>query len=240
MIETGYVRWSLGSCRLRVHYSVLLGAMLVSEGFDLAAVGAYLGLLVVHMAGHAAGLRLSGDRVRQATVVGWGGECEGASGASPSRLVAAGGVVAQALVLALVLALQKEAPELAAQPWLSKVGLEANLLLLALNLLPLGAFDGRLLWLRTGRRASGGRRGWWQAVLGWAAARRRRRASAEGRAHWRRLPNEARQSGRRSRAAAPRRSATDRSTAPSAAAQRELADLLERVADEAAKARKGQ
>lgn len=241
MTERGYAQWRRGSFCLRVHYSVALGMLVVSEGFDLSAAVAYLGLLVVHVTGHAIGLRLSGDRARRVTIVGWGGDCDGVSAAAPPPAAAAGGVVAQALLLLVVLWLCKQMPQLAAQPWVSRVGLEANGLLLALNLLPLRAFDGPAIWRGGRRRGRSGSASWWRSAQRWAAVRRsqRRAAGPTGGAHWQRLPKTKRQAPSGGRAEASRSADEESLTAPSASAQRELADLFERVAKEAAKARKG-
>jgi stage IV sporulation protein FB len=156
---------------VRVHWTLPLGALLLS-GLRFAP-GLWIGVLVI-VATHEAGHALLVHRARLVNLgvdlTGFGGRCRwaGAPTAIQRAVIAWGGVLAQLVVLALAL------PVLLVFGWpdstfladLLDAFVRANLLLIAINLLPVKPLDGaeawplfRLLW-----RARARRRKWKQSI----------------------------------------------------------------------------
>jgi len=141
----------IGGAPIRVHWSAPLGALLFGQlqivpGFWLA----FLGLLLVHELGHALVVRAVGGRVRDVLVTGFGGECAYDGVTDPVRRawVAWGGVAAQLAVFALAAALLFALGP-ATTPFVADLGhglTTYNLLLIALNLIPVRPLDGYEAW----------------------------------------------------------------------------------------------
>ena len=116
--------------------------------------GALLGLLVlifVHELGHAVLVRRNGGWVQSIDFLPFGGECSWEGSVSPlgQSVIAWGGVLAQALLLALVNGVLlvtglPEDPFLAA---LVHILTASNLFMIGLNLLPFPPLDGARAWL---------------------------------------------------------------------------------------------
>lgn len=146
--------WKLGKIAgvpVRLHWSALLGALFFS-GFRLAP-GAWLGFFIViliHELGHALVVRKTGQRVLGVEIHAFGGHCEWAGNPTPigRAAIAWGGVWAQlglflvALPLALVLgdSLGTFGAELFRALTIS------NLILAAINLVPIKPLDGAEAW----------------------------------------------------------------------------------------------
>jgi len=216
MFEQGYLtvgRWR--GAPIRLHFSLPLGALLFS-GFRFEPVFwvAFFGLVLIHEFGHAMVARRLGQTVLSIDVTGFGGICRWAGSATDydrSR-IAWGGVAAQAVVLAVAVAvafaLPAEGSLLRAQ--LLSVFIGTNLWLMALNLLPLAPLDGAQAWRLPGQ----------------LLARHRGRRILRG------IHTGAEVRPTRSR---PRTRSAPTSPTPS----REMADFLRRISEEAADARRG-
>ncbi|MCU0656861.1 MAG: hypothetical protein MUF64_16890 [Polyangiaceae bacterium] len=135
---------------IRVHWTLPLGALFFSRftwspGFWL---GFFL-LILAHELGHAALVRLRKGTVTEVIVHGIGGECRhtGAYSELSSSIIAWGGVLAQAVLLAGAFAYQKLVG--AGSPFVAQllgVWIETNLTLMAINLLPIAPLDGARAW----------------------------------------------------------------------------------------------
>ena len=152
MFDTGFftiVRWK--GTPIRLHWSIALGALLFS-GFRFAPVfwASFFGLVLIHEIGHALIVRRYGHHVHAIDVTGFGGLCRWSGHASPFEraAIAWGGVLAQAVVLvatvAVVLVLGR--PTTAAGAEVVSVFTRTNVILIALNLLPLPPLDGAEAW----------------------------------------------------------------------------------------------
>jgi len=167
MFQTGFL--TLGRIRgapIRFHWSVLVGVLFLT-GFRFAPA-AWLGivaLIVVHELGHAALVLRYGLRVMSIDVHGFGGECRWAGEATPWQraVIAWGGVLAQLVLLAgtfgFIYAIG--APVTGFGREIAAVFTETNLMLMAINLLPVPPLDGSNAWsivrLWRSRRASASR-----------------------------------------------------------------------------------
>jgi Zn-dependent protease len=113
----------------------------------------WLGLVIVvlvHELGHALLFRVFRVPVIGITLHGMGGECESSGWATPQQesLVAWGGVLAQLALLAVVTSLAELGvwPEHELGRELYSAFTAANLLMIIVNLLPIGRLDGARAW----------------------------------------------------------------------------------------------
>jgi Zn-dependent protease len=227
---------------LRWHWSVPLGALVLTR-FRIEP-GAWLGFLLVilvHELGHALLVKRLRFSVIGIDLLGFGGECRWRGNASglERSWVAWGGVLAQAALLggALLVRALWGVPNV---PWVAAFVhalIDLNLWIIVINLLPIPPLDGAKAWrLFPELSAAGWTLG--RAVLfparRWAGRRRQQRTSAPPE----RAPASARSAGHGVPNSDIRGPEPEEEAAPSAEAQRELAALLERVAEEAAKARR--
>lgn len=165
MFTFGYVQ--LGRWRgapVRWHVSLPLGIALMS-GLELAPwrwLFAFL-LILLHQAGHAAMVRRHGLRVAAVDLQGVGGETRWRGDAGPitETAIAWGGVLAQlaAYVAARVALVVFGEPLDMWSADLVYVMTDANLIVIAVHLLPLPSFDGERAWrvlaLRPGQMFDG-------------------------------------------------------------------------------------
>jgi stage IV sporulation protein FB len=152
MFETGYFQVArIGGAPIRVHWSILAGA-LVFSGFEVRP-GAWVGfvlLILLHELGHAALVTGYGLRVVSVDLHGLGGLCRWAGEATPRQraVIAWGGVTAQLLVLGATYAalalLGPPTSTFAAE--LAYVFVKTNEWLIAINLLPVPPLDGAQAW----------------------------------------------------------------------------------------------
>lgn len=260
MLAAGYFRVGhLAGVVLRLHWSLPVGA-LVFGGLRLEPVFwlVYLGVVILHVLGHAALVKALGFEVVGMDLAGFGGQCRFRGGADglEHAIIAWGGVLAQSLLLIIALSVT-----LAFGPATSHAGglveracIQSNLWIIAMNALPFAPFDGARAWRLFAELET---RGWRFSRLlmyplsRWADQRRRRRtgqASATGSSPPAAEPSAGHGTPRRRVSsvpaamdvADPERGAPDEDIGeqPSAQAQRELAALLERIGEEAGKARK--
>jgi stage IV sporulation protein FB len=169
-MQNGYLRLGrIGGAPIRVHWSaplVIIGLSLLLNGLRFAP-GTWLGILiliVIHEIGHAVVVRAFGHQVWSVDIRGIGGVCkwDGSATPIPRAIIAWGGVLAQAIVLAIAYPASFFLP----------VGLPgfvvdlligafvySNLYLMILNLLPLPGFDGVEAWKLFGNN---GLPAWWR------------------------------------------------------------------------------
>jgi Zn-dependent protease len=253
MLTAGYFRVGrLAGVDLRLHWSVPVGALVFgSLRFEPVLWLAFIAVLLVHDLGHVLMVRRLGFPLTGIDVTGFGGHCRfrGSADALEHALIAWGGMVAQVLLLigTCLGGLAFGHPSSHHASLVEHAFVEINLWILLLNLLPFPPLDGARAWRLFGELRE---RGWtlpklvFYPLWRWAHQRRRRRTEGAG-------SLEASAS-----AARPRRRASsipaamdanvgdaaasddDMSEKPSAQAQRELAALLERIGDEAGRARK--
>lgn len=165
MFESGYLRLRLRGLPLRLHWSILVGALVFSR-LRVAPVFwlGYVLLVLWHELGHALVVRACRQRVLSIEVTGLGGLCHWRGAATPTQraLIAWGGIFAQALLLAAALLTEAFAGPLTA-PWqqeLYHAFTEVNVWLMLINLLPVAPLDGAEAWAlfpRLGRRLAKGR-----------------------------------------------------------------------------------
>ncbi len=210
---------------LRVHWSVGLAMLvLAGPGFDPIAWLGFVFLVIVHELGHALLVRRAGLTVTALELSWAGGRClwRGNTDALTRAWIAWGGVLAQLLLFAVAITcVWLWGP--ATAPWaasLSHVLLVTNLWIAGLNLLPIPPLDGAEAWtlprlLR--QRGVTPARLMVSPLRRWARDRRRRRARDAGEA-----PSEP-----------PSSQPGPEEPELSRQAQRELASLLDRIADEA-------
>ncbi len=152
MFASGY--WQIARFRgipLRVHWSLVLGALLFS-GFRIEPAF-WLGfvlVVLVHEAGHAALVRMYRQHVLSIDITGFGGltRWSGATTAMQRSVIAWGGVLAQGVLLVATLAVLALAgpPRTVATAELASVLTTTNLWIMGLNLLPIPPLDGALAW----------------------------------------------------------------------------------------------
>jgi hypothetical protein len=221
---------------IRLHWTLPLGA-LVFGGFRFAPGfwAGFLLLVLFHELGHAALVRAFRLRVEGIDITGFGGLCHwsGRATATERGVIAWGGVLAQALLLAGTVAalFLLGRPRTAFAAELVSVFTYTNVWLIALNLLPVPPLDGFEAWKLVGHLARGGRlrrsaRGGGERVdsvawrppptwTGWRAAKRAPPSNPP-----------------------PRASSSPPKGKPSPEAMAELARMLEKVGEEAKKARR--
>lgn len=152
MFQTGFTDlFKIKGAKVRVHWSIAIGLLFFggfrfSPGFWLG----YLILIFAHEFGHALLVWRYKLRVLSIDVVGFGGWCQWTGGATQweRAAIAWGGVLAQAAIIAIMLAL-----EFALGPWQSvfmaqmhRMLVELSALLILINLLPLNGLDGGTAW----------------------------------------------------------------------------------------------
>ena len=216
---------------MRVHWSTPLGALLFG-GLQFRPVFwvAFFVLVLAHEFGHALLARRYGHHVLSIDVTGFGGRCRwaGAATADERAKVAWGGVLAQGvlLILAVGALLLGVIPASVTGAELSSAFVHTNLILIVLNLLPFRPLDGAEAWSLLGRAWARRRGRGLLEQLGMGGSSRPRRGSGDSK-------NGSRPRRRLRTAAdfAPRR--------PASSDNRELAELLRRIGDEAGEARRG-
>jgi stage IV sporulation protein FB len=257
MLVDGYFRVArLAGVDLRLHWSVPVGALVFgSLRFEPVLWLAFLGVIILHEFGHALLVGAVGYRITAIDLTGFGGQCRfrGRADALEHAIIAWGGVLAQAalvLVTLLVVAVVGH-PTTHAGSLVEHAFVEINLWILGVNLLPFAPLDGARAWRLFPELAA---RGWTLSRLmlyplwRWADQRRRRRVEPAGPSSLEPSSRVASSTSRRSPSPVPAvsdavdadRSALDDDIVekPSAQAQRELAALLERIGDEAGRAKK--
>jgi Zn-dependent protease len=136
---------------IRVHWSAPLGAFIFTGCvFAPARWLAFLVLILAHELGHAAMVRLARAQVLSIEVNGVGGQCRWTGYASRFQraYIASGGVLAQALVFVATLVMLA----FSLHPFGRHTGdvvdtfLRTNLILAAVNLLPIAPLDGAEAW----------------------------------------------------------------------------------------------
>jgi membrane-associated protease RseP (regulator of RpoE activity) len=149
-VQSGYA--TLGSLRdtpIRIHWTTPLGALFFSS-FRFAP-GAWVGfvvLVLVHEMGHALLAFRYGIRVLGIDIHAFGGQCrlEGDGTRRQHIMIAWGGVLAQAALLALSVSILRRASTTPFALEMADTLVETNLWLIALNLLPVPPLDGALAW----------------------------------------------------------------------------------------------
>jgi hypothetical protein len=249
MFEHGYLRVGrLAGVDLRLHWSVPVAAALFGSVRIQPLIWLAFGVVItVHQLGHAALVRLRGFALLAIDLTGFGGHCRfrGSASGLERAWIAWGGVLAQLLLLAVTLlgALVLGEPRAA---WVGVLGgalLEINLWIIAINLLPFEPLDGARAW-RLFKELDAARLTPGQALLRplghWARQRRQARYGAAE--PWLRsaTPSGEAASGKleTETPAADLDAAEADLPQPSPEAQRELAALFERVAEEAARAKR--
>jgi stage IV sporulation protein FB len=255
MLKAGYFRVGrLAGVDLRLHWSVPVGALVFGGlRFEPILWLAFMLVVLVHELGHVLMIRGLGFPLTGVDATGFGGHCRfrGSADALEHALIAWGGVIAQSLLLlgTWLGALAFGHPASHAGALVEHAFVEVNLWILALNLLPFAPLDGARAWRLFGELAE---RGWtlprlvFHPLRRWADQRRRRRTEGSGTLEA--APSVARPAPRHRASPVPAAmdsevadttaSDDDLSEKPSAQAQRELAALLERIGDEAGRARK--
>ncbi|MEO0325929.1 MAG: metalloprotease [Myxococcota bacterium] len=168
MLETGYLTlFRVKQVPVRVHWSAPLAAFILGE-FRFAP-GFWLGfflIFIAHELGHAVLVWRRGLAVLEMRVTGLGGVCIHAPGSHEDAVIISwGGVLAQLGLYALA-----QGYVLAAGPSTSAFAFELlhaltrwNLIIAALNLIPVEPFDGALAWelpkrwMRRGRASKPGK-----------------------------------------------------------------------------------
>jgi stage IV sporulation protein FB len=262
MLVDGYFRVGrLAGVDLRLHWSVPVGALVFgSLRFEPILWLAFLGVVLVHDIGHALLVRAVGFHVTGVDLTGFGGQCRfrGKADALAHAVIAWGGILAQSFLLIatlLVTAFFGHARGHAGT-LVEHAFIEINLWIVAINLLPFPPLDGARAWRLFSEL---GARGWTLPRLvlyplwRWANQRRRQRVERAGPSAIEPSALEPNPSGAQPTsqrrpspvpagsepADADRGSIDDEiSEKPSAQAQRELAALLERIGDEAGRAKK--
>jgi stage IV sporulation protein FB len=257
MLIDGYFRVGrLAGVDLRLHWSVPVGALVFgSLRFEPILWLAFLGVIIVHELGHGLLVKAVGYPVTGIDLTGFGGQCRfrGKADAVEHAIIAWGGVLAQAALLLctlLVIAVFGHATSHAGS-LVEHAFIEINLWIIGMNLLPFAPLDGARAWQLFRELAA---QGWTLPRLmlyplwRWADQRRRRRVERTGPSSVEPSSRVATSTPRRRPSPVPTVSDTpdaDRASAeddiiekPSAQAQRELAALLERIGDEAGRAKK--
>jgi len=257
MFKDGHFRLGrVGGTELRLHWSVPVGAVVFgSIRFEPVLWLAFLIVIVVHELGHAVLTTALGLELTGIDLSGFGGHCRyrGSADALDHALIAWGGLIAQCLLLLgtlLVVAVLGHATSNAGS-LVEHAFIEINSWIMGFNLLPFAPLDGARAWRLFPELTA---RGWslprllFHPLRSWADRRRRQRGAAPlaGPVSADAAPSQAapRRRARSVPAAgeaperAPAEAEDDIGQKPSAEAQRELAALLERIGDEAGRAKK--
>lgn len=148
--QNGYLQIGrFGQAPIRIHWSAPVAAFVLS-GFAFAP-GAWLGFLVLilaHELGHALLARRFGCYVVSINIHALGGECAYAGGVTSrqSAIIAWGGVLAQLALLLTVPIWSSLLPSWRIFADLAYTLTRTNLILIALNLIPVRPFDGAEAW----------------------------------------------------------------------------------------------
>ena len=139
----------LGRAPIRIHWSTPIGAFILC-GFAFAP-GAWLGFLVLvlaHELGHALVARAFGCEVFSIDAHAAGGHCEiaGDPTSKQSAMIAWGGVLAQLAILITSPIWSRLLPSWGIARDFTSTLTTTNLVVLALNLLPVRPFDGAEAW----------------------------------------------------------------------------------------------
>jgi stage IV sporulation protein FB len=272
MLQAGYFRVGrLAAVVLRLHWSLPVGALLFgSLRLEPILWLVYLGVVTLHVLGHALFVKALGFEVVGADLTGFGGQCRfrGSADALEHAIIAWGGILAQSvlLIIALSIVLVFGHATSHAGALVEQGCIQVNLWIIALNALPFAPLDGARAWRLFAELDT---RGWTLSRLlmhplsRWADQRRRRRTGEAGSVGQAGSVEEAGSAGPSPMEAqsnvghgTPRRRVSpvpaavnaadaergaaddDADEKPSAEAQRQLAALLERIGDEAGKAKK--
>jgi Zn-dependent protease len=260
MLAAGYFRVGrLATVVLRLHWSLPVAALLFgSLRLEPILWLAFLGVVCLHVLGHAVFVKALGFEVVGLDMTGFGGQCRfrGSADALEHAIIAWGGILAQSVLLigTLCVTLVFGHATSHAGALIEQAFVEDNLWVIALNALPFAPFDGARAWRLFPELDL---RGWTLSRLvvyplwHWADQRRRRRVGepgATGASAQESPPSMGRVTPRRrvspvpaemdAAAGEPSAADDDMGEKPSAEAQRELAALLERIGDEAGKAKK--
>jgi len=152
LFSSGYVRVGrIGRAPLRIHWTTPIGLFLFSGmSFNPLVWIALLAIIVVHEVGHALLARRYELRLVSIDITAVGGTCrlEGDPTLREAAIVAWGGVLAQAglLVVALVVSGLLHAVGLGMLDGVFHVLIWSNLILMAINLLPIHPLDGATAW----------------------------------------------------------------------------------------------
>jgi len=264
MLPQGYLRIARpAGIEVRLHWTVVLGALLAARlRFEPLGWLGFVMVVCAHELGHVALLRGVGAKLAGVEVNALGGHCRFRGGTSSLQrsIVAWGGVLGQALLLALALAYSRLRGAPASQHGLA-FGyslVDVNVALIAINLLPFAPLDGAVAWelfADLGAREVGFAATLFGPLRRWAWRRRLRRRRADSSAAPdlleaargpMALPGpRALGSGQRSESGQRRGATADRERddvvlypQPSAEAQRAIEALLERAQAAAARARR--
>jgi stage IV sporulation protein FB len=139
----------LGRAPIRVHWTTPIVAFVLT-GLSFVP-GAWLGFLVlvlVHELGHAVAARAFGAEVISINAHGLGGTCEWYGHVTPKQraIIAWGGVVAQFALLLVAQLTSIIVPSWGFFAQLMNTLTGTNLILIALNLLPIPPLDGAEAW----------------------------------------------------------------------------------------------
>lgn len=252
MLGDGYFRVGrVAGVDLRLHWSVPAGAILFGGlSFEPVLWLAFLFVILVHELGHALLVRSLGFRVLGLELTGFGGHCRwrGNADALAHGWIAWGGVLAQLGLLLGTLAARAVfgAPESSWGAAVTYAFINVNLWIIGVNLLPFPPLDGARAWGLFGQLRG---RGWTpgRALLGLLQGWAERRRQARGAATPAPAPEVVTRPSHGSSRPAPSRAEPGRTEAsplddpdaqPSPQAQRELAALLQRIGDEAGRAKR--
>ncbi len=151
-MDNGYLQF--GEWRgipIRLHWSMPLGALFFGNFKYVPAVWLSLYLLIlVHECGHALAVKRCGAEVLAIDLTAWGGRCcwEGRTTPIQRACIAWAGVWAQLLILgaAFLMLAVADTPTNTVTRQFAHVATRTNLLMIALNLLPVAPFDGAEAW----------------------------------------------------------------------------------------------
>jgi Zn-dependent protease len=143
--------FTLWDIPVRAHFTILLGFLFISGlRFAPGAWLAYFLIVVIHELGHAFFARRYRLHVYRIDIHGLGGYCmhEATSSALQTSVIAWGGVVGQSILLAGALLYLQVAswPDSPTARELVDALIGWNLVVIALNLLPIRGLDGREAW----------------------------------------------------------------------------------------------
>ena len=152
LFSSGYLRVGrVGRAPLRVHWTTPIG-LLVLSGFSFNPLvwASLLAIMIVHELGHAFLARRYRLRVVSIDITPVGGTCvlEGDPTLSEAAVVAWGGVLAQAALLVAAFVVRTVVSFMTAGllDGMFDTLITTNLVLIALNLLPVAPLDGALAW----------------------------------------------------------------------------------------------
>ncbi len=152
VLDAGYLRVGrIGRAPLRIHWTTPIGLFLFSGlSFNPLVWAALLAIMIVHEVGHALLARRYSLRLDSIDITAVGGVCriEGNPSRREAAIVAWGGVLAQAALLVITLVV-RGLMHFVAMGLLDGVFdtlITTNLILIALNLLPIAPLDGALAW----------------------------------------------------------------------------------------------